>query len=75
MDFQKFEELEEKLKLLVSEYGLQRKKIQELEQQLHDRNLEIEELNGKFQGLSKERDAVRTKVDSLLSLLHDVSVT
>ncbi len=75
MDLQKFEELEDKLKLLVGEFNVQRKKIQELEQVLHDRNMEIEELNGKLLGLSKEREAVRTKVDSLLSLLHDVSVS
>jgi hypothetical protein len=75
VDFEKFEELEEKLKLLVSEYGVQKKKILELGQLLHDRSMEIEELNGKLLALSKERDAVRTKVDSLLSLLHDVSVS
>lgn len=72
---QKFQELEDRLKLLVGEYGAQKKKIQELEQLLHDRNVEIEELNGKLLGLSQERDAVRTRVDSLLGLLHDVSVT
>jgi uncharacterized coiled-coil DUF342 family protein len=75
VDFQKFEELEDKLKLLVNEYGTQKKKIQELEQQLNNKTMEIEDLNGKLLGLSKERDAVRTKVDALLSLLHDVSAS
>ena len=74
MEFQKFEELEEKLRILVNEYLSQKRKIQELEELLKNKITEIEEANGKLKGLKEERDAVRAKVDSLLDLLHDVSI-
>jgi uncharacterized coiled-coil DUF342 family protein len=36
--------------------------------------MELEEANNKIRGLKEERDSVRTKVDSLLDLLQDISV-
>lgn len=74
MEFQKFEELEGKLKILVKEYAFQKGRIQELEELLKNKVTEIEDANDKVRGLQEERDAVRTKVDSLLDLLQDVSI-
>lgn len=74
VEFQKFEELEGKLKILVSEYLAQKTKIQELEELLKNKITETEEVNGRLKGLKEERDAVRAKVDSLLDLLQDVSI-
>ena len=74
MEFQKFEELEGKLKILVKEHVFQKERIQQLEELLKNKVREIEEANNKVRGLQEERDAVRVKVDSLLDLLQDVSI-
>jgi len=75
MDLQKFSELENRLKILVSDYGSQKKRIQELEELLQNKVSELEEVKGKIEGLRAEREAVRAKVDSLLELLQDIAIS
>jgi uncharacterized coiled-coil DUF342 family protein len=70
----KFKELENKLKNLIDEYSLLKKKNLEIEALLKNKGMELEEANNKIRGLKEERDSVRTKVDSLLDLLQDISV-
>jgi len=70
----KFKELENKIKNLISEHSLLKKKNQELEELLKNRGLELEEANIKIKGLNEERNSIRTKVDSLLDLLQDINV-
>jgi uncharacterized coiled-coil DUF342 family protein len=70
----KFKELENKVKNLISEHSLLKKKNQELEELLKSKGLELEEANIKIKGLTEERNSVRTKVDSLLDLLQDINV-
>jgi len=70
----KFEELESKIRNLVEEHVLLRKKNSELEELLKSKGLELEGANNKIRGLDEERDAIRTKVDSLLDLLQDINV-
>jgi uncharacterized coiled-coil DUF342 family protein len=70
----KFKELENKLKNLIDEYSLLKKKNLEIETLLKNKGMELEEANNKIRGLKEERDSVRTKVDSLLDLLQDISV-
>ena len=70
----KFKELDDKIRNLISEHSLLREKSQELEEQLINKELELEEANIKLGGLTEERNSVRTKVDSLLDLLHDINV-
>lgn len=74
MEFGKFKELEEKIRNLVSEYSLIKKRNQELEELLKNKELELGEASAKIGKLNEERDAVRTKVDSLLDLLQDIEV-
>ncbi len=70
----KFPELEDKIRRVVGEYSLLKRRIDELEGLLKIRELELEEANTKIRGLNEERDSVRTKVDSLLDMLQDISV-
>jgi uncharacterized coiled-coil DUF342 family protein len=70
----KFKELENKIKHLISEHSLLKKKNQELEELIKNKGLELEEANIKIRGLNEEKNSIRTKVDSLLDLLQDINV-
>ena len=74
MELVKFKELENKIRTLLSEHSLLKKKNQELEELLKNKGLELEEVNIKIRGLNEERNSIRTKVDSLLDLLQDINV-
>lgn len=75
MELVKFNELEEKIKGVLEEYSFLKKRNQELEGLLKDKDGEIEEANSEKKRLNEEWDAVRAKVDSLLDMLQDISVT
>jgi len=70
----KFKELDNKIRNLISEHSLLKKKNQELEELLKNKGVELEEANIKIRGLNEERNSIRTKVDSLLDLLQDINV-
>lgn len=72
MEFLKFDELEKKITGLIEEYALLKKRNLELEEQLKNKTTELDETSEKIGGLKEERDAVRTKVDSLLDLLQEI---
>jgi uncharacterized coiled-coil DUF342 family protein len=72
VEFLKFDELEKKITGLIEEYALLKKRNLELEEQLKNKTTELEETGKKIGGLKEERDAVRTKVDSLLDLLQEI---
>ena len=72
VDFLKFDELEKKINGLIEDYVLLKKRSLELEGLLQNKTMELEEANKKLGGLKEERDAVRTKVDSLLDLLQEI---
>ena len=74
MEFLKFNELEKKINGLIADHALLKKRNLELEGLLQNKTMEIEEANKKMGGLKEERDAVRTKVDSLLDLLQEIKV-
>ena len=74
MELVKFEELENKIRNLLSEHSLLKKRNQELEELLKNKGLELEESSIKIRGLNEERNSIRTKVDSLLDLLQDINV-
>ena len=74
MELVKFEELENKIKNLISEHELLKKRNSELEELLKNKGVELEEASDKIKGLNEERNLIRTKVDSLLDLLQDISV-
>jgi hypothetical protein len=74
VEFVKFNALEEKIKGLIEAQALLKKKNQELEGLLKQKEMELQEVNKKIKGLDEERDAIRTKVDSLLDLLQDIQV-
>ena len=70
----KFNELEQKIKGIIEEYSVQKERNLELEKLLEGKSAELEEANNKIRTLHNEKDAVRTKVDMLLDMLHDVEV-
>lgn len=74
MELIKFKELESKLRNLIDEHSSLKKRNLEIEAELKNKIMELEEVNNKIRGLKEERDSVRTKVDSLLDLLQDISV-
>jgi uncharacterized coiled-coil DUF342 family protein len=74
VEFVKFSALEEKIKGLIREQALLKKKNGELEELLKQKEMELQEINNKIRGLDEERNAIRTKVDSLLDLLQDIQV-
>jgi len=69
----KFGELEEKIKGVIEEYALLKKRNQEIEALLKNKELELGEANNKIRGLNEERETIRTKVDLLLELLQDMN--
>jgi len=72
VEFLKFDELEKKITGLVENHALLKKRNLELEKLIQNKSTELEEANKKLGGLREERDAVRTKVDSLLDLLKEI---
>ena len=69
----KFGELEEKIKGIVEDYALLKKRNLDLEESLKNKELELGEANNKIRGLNEERETIRTKVDLLLELLQDMN--
>jgi chromosome segregation ATPase len=72
LEFVKFNALEEKIKGLVQNQASLKQRNQELEGLLRQKESDLEEAKEKIRGLDEERDAIRTKVDSLLDLLQDI---
>ncbi len=73
MEMTKFTDLEEKIKNIVMAYAELKERNQKLEEQLKNRDLELQETYNKIRGLNEERDTIRSKVDSLLDLLQDIN--
>ncbi|HEU18896.1 MAG TPA: cell division protein ZapB [Deltaproteobacteria bacterium] len=68
----RFNELEEKIKNIIEEFSVLKRKNQELEESLRNRDVEQEELKNAIKVLHEERDAVRIKIDSLLAMLQNI---
>ena len=75
MELDKFNALEEKIKNILSEYSLLKKQNQELKGLLKNTELELEGAKGRLVEFNEERDAIRTKLDTLINLLQDVDIT
>lgn len=74
MELTKFTELEEKVKNILQDYALLKRQNRELEERLKNKDIELEGARARLDELSAERDAIRTKVDSLLDLLQNVNI-
>ena len=74
VELEKFKELEDKIKGIVSEKGFLKKQILILEEALKNKEAELEGLSSKLKALDEERNSVRARVDSLLDLLADIEV-
>jgi chromosome segregation ATPase len=70
----KFKELEDKIKVIVSEQVSLKKQIHILEEALKNKESECESLSIKLKAIDEERNSVRARVDSLLDLLADIEV-
>ena len=75
MELDKFNALEGKIKNILSEYSLCKKQNLELKGLLKNTELELEGAKGRLLELNEERDAIRTKLDTLINLLQDVDIT
>jgi hypothetical protein len=74
VELEKFKELEDKIKGIVSEKGFLKKQILILEEALKNKEAELEGLESKLTVLDEERNSVRARVDSLLNLLADIDL-
>ncbi|HPC04152.1 MAG TPA: cell division protein ZapB [Syntrophales bacterium] len=72
MENEKFAELEKKVRVLIDEYQVLKRRNVDLEMVLKQKEGELAEANGRSRELMEEKDAVREKVDSLLHLLHEI---
>lgn len=72
MEFQKFSELENKINGLLGDYALLKKRNLELEEEVQQKTRELEEVTVKLESFKEDKDAVRSKVDSLLDLLQEI---
>ena len=70
----KFKELEDKIKVIVSEQSFLKKQIHILEEALKNKESECNGLSIKLKALDEERNSVRARVDSLLDLLADIDL-
>ena len=74
VELAKFKELEEKIKNILNEYNVLKKKNQELEGRLKNTSLELEGAKDRLKELQEEKDGIHARVDSLLNLLQDIDV-
>ncbi len=74
MELAKFTELEGKVKSILAEYSLLKKRNQEAEESIKNLELELVGAKSRIEELSEERDAICSKVNSLLELLQDIEV-
>ena len=74
VELEKFKELEDKIKGIVSEKGFLKKQILILEEALKNKEAELEGLSSKLKALDEERNSVRARIDSLLDLLADIDL-
>ena len=75
MELVKFKELEERIKGLVEEYNVLKKRTKELEELIEVKSGELKEANSRIAKLNEERDSVRNRVDTLLDLLEDINAS
>lgn len=74
MEIGKFTELEDKIRLIVSDQIFLKKQISTLEEALKNKELEIEGYKSNLTELEAERTGVRERVDTMLELLADIQV-
>jgi len=74
VELDKFKELEERIKSIIEEYSLVKKRNSELEALLEGTNEELEKAKSRVRVLTEGEEAIRAKVDLLLDMLHDVKV-
>lgn len=74
MELDKFKELEERIRGIIEEYLLLKKRNSEVEELLEGTNAELEKAKSRIRILTEGEDAIRAKVDLLLDMLHDVKV-
>lgn len=74
MELVKFKELEDKITGLIEDYSLLKERNQKLEELLTKKGGDLEEAEGRIRKLNEERDAIRTKVDSLLGMMQNINV-
>ena len=67
MEMDKFDILEEKINRLVQAYSTLREEKNSMGERLAEKELEIQKLKEKLSNFSREREAARAKVESLLN--------
>ena len=74
VELERFGELEQRIKKILEEYSTVKNRNRELEKLLEGKNAELEEAKNRVRVLNEEKDTVKTRVDILLDMLHDIEV-
>ena len=74
MELERFSELEQRIRRILEECSTLKDQTHKLEKLLEGKSAELEEAKSMIKVLTEEKDAVRTKVDMLIDMLHDIEV-
>ncbi|MBN2282865.1 MAG: cell division protein ZapB [Deltaproteobacteria bacterium] len=74
VEVEKFNELEQKVKGIIEEHALIKKRNRELESMLEGANAELAEAKNRIRALNDEQGTVRGRIDALLGMLRNIDV-
>lgn len=74
VELEKFNELEQKVKGIIEEHALIKKRNRELESMLEGANAELAEAKNRIRALNDEQGTVRGRIDALLGMLRNIDV-
>ncbi len=74
VELERFGELEQRIKKILEEYSIVKKRNRELGKLLEGKSAELEEAKNRVRILNEEKDTVKARVDILLDMLHDIEV-
>jgi len=73
MENDRFKVLEEKISGLIEQFSLLKKEKEEFYKKLQQKENANQDIQEKLERLNKERDVVRSKLDSLINRLEEIS--
>ena len=72
MELERFSELEQRIRRILEQCSTLKDRNNELEKLLEGKSTELEEAQNVVKVLNEGKNAVRTRVDILLDMLHDI---
>ena len=73
MENDRFKVLEDKIGSLIEQFSLLKKEKEEFYKKLQQKENANQDIQEKLERLNKERDVVRSKLDSLINRLEEIS--